>query len=488
MPHSFEGSDHTRPTENPAFRDQPVVNLGGVVPEAPEYTSPLRAVNAPIPPPVGRRAPGAEQVQTRESDKVSPPASTDQTGNSTEVPQAPQEAPRSRSDTPHIPARMKSCIGTLVSTETMAMRHPEWPNVKLHIHLAPHTRPSDAAKVPKLLQKADVYVYESSYGPVDTPTFEAAAQADLGDNPQAAVEKIVSTSKTPKGKPLKGTFDEPILRALAGSGIPIGHYDTLLPKYPGTNDSILKHELSQQFAHGETLEETVNWFVNSIIRSNRISDTRDAVALGPVMGDDGTVTAGRFEQEVERLLADNPQLRKQPGEEKEITILETRGHAHLDMLHRGRAAGVTVERSFPETPYVFPYWQQLSRELSVGKQPSREVLIRAYTSQVLHCLNLPLGIPNYDQSTIQYSRQICDKLDEADARAIHTFMITNSGNIKADKLAGCINERLTNKGHAPLLTSAEDIKAWQTDRQEAYAKKVMAVKADMVRRQTAQTD
>jgi hypothetical protein len=476
-------SDHQLPAANnlPHGTDN-IVQVGKVRPEAPTYADvmPLPAQNRNlIPPPRGRVAAppiNENNHQITDTDTVSV---------------VPGET-KSNKERPVISPRVAYMIGPLVSDTTLEERHdgsdgnPKWPAVKLHIHYGGHNKPENLRRANKIIQKADVYTCEQPETRARAELLAEAAQTDLGDNPKVAIEELIDESRTIHGKPVRGRFTEGQLRAVAGTGIAIGHFDQILPQESedGISLSNLDKHLDQMLTLHPTLDECLDHINNSVREIIRLQTARDTPVLGPVEDkESGAITAGNFEAEVGRLLQDNPHLQQK----EDITIVDTHGAMHTNLFHQARAAGVDVKRSFEYSPFVYPAVYQARRIVQIGKEPSRELLVQAFTEMILESTLSNYGVTYSGQATLEYTREVSGSLDEADAQALHDYIINNQVPSGED-MVNAFNARLQAKNLAGVLTDSADIEAWSEQRKDARIQKIAQLKADTERRWSQDTE
>jgi hypothetical protein len=189
-------------------------------------------------------------------------------------------------------------------------------------------------------------------------------------------------------------------------------------------------------------------------------------------------TAGRFETEMERIFSEHPELLDDP--DREILVVSSYGSEHTPLFHRARAAGVPVERSFPNKQKIYSCEAQTKRMIALGKEPSQEFLSFAYTeyivSNVLAQNCEDRDARSEDAVIVTLSREIASKITFQEAARI--YHMSRFKNPEQD-----INTILAKKGMEPLPVGIEAINAWHKRRADEYAAKVEAAYADMHRRQ-----
>jgi hypothetical protein len=204
--------------------------------------------------------------------------------------------------------------------------------------------------------------------------------------------------------------------------------------------------------------------------------------LGPAEADDGSITAGRFEDEMVRIFTDKPELLF----ESEVAVVDTHGAAHTTMFHRADAAGVDVTRSFSEMPFIYAPCDELLRKVAIGEEPTRELLIQCFADaairKVLFGTVIVSRIYN-DPDIVQYFRTRSATFNEADAQKVFKTMqqrgvkgLVNTLRSPRHTIA-TINSILKEKGIGPLPSSEAEIYADIAKRADDLERKKAKVQA-----------
>jgi hypothetical protein len=362
-------------------------------------------------------------------------------------------------------------IGVEKSGTTLAERHPDWPPVKLHFHFGPHGTADNFKSVPGLLEGADVYCYENANGPKNTEVLTQISNYEGGSDP--AVQDFIVDRVKAEGKPIRGTHSEPEVRALAGTGIVIGHFDT------AQDDSELatahKNSAENYLVIKDTYEATLEHLRSSLADLGNHLAPRDALMLGPTAPEgEGPVTAGRFEQEMGRILTEHPELKEKPDGEP-VRVVDTHGHAHTALFHRARAAGVDVERSFAYMPQVFSPVEQVVRKIAIGKEPTKDLLTQCFVDEVLRsalAATAQCSESMADSDIVQYTRARSAAFTEADARVLFDAMRDPT----MSTVLSVLEELLQEKDFDLLPMSREELYEDIAEEREAQIRKKEEVK------------
>jgi hypothetical protein len=375
-------------------------------------------------------------------------------------------------------------------TERLKDRLPEGvtevPPVRLHIRLGPHGHAGHHKDLPGLLKRenAKVYCHENTDGDNSVAAFTQLSREPIDNNDKAAVNNLVN-STTVNGKPIHGTTWEAQVRAIAGTNIAIGHFD-MRPNKGDPDPRPAVHVLEAKLTLselGDTLDGTLQIMHSAASELATPDRQRDELMLGPSVSDDGSVTAGRFEDEMVRIFTENPGLLCEP----EVVVLDTHGAAHTSMSHRADAAGVDVTRSFFEVPFVYSPAVELVRKVAIGKEPTREFLVQCFADSAMRNAlerKIPLSTIGADSDVVRYFRMRSVAFDEADAEKVFKTMQQGGARGVLNKIKGAehtistINKILLKKGLGPLPQSSKEMYADIAKHADDLAEKKAKVQAE----------
>jgi hypothetical protein len=375
------------------------------------------------------------------------------------APPIPPEAPK-EPDTPTTPlSPVKQMIGPVESTTTLNERHPDRPAVKLHLHLGPHGSADNLKALRKLNEKADVYMPENGLKQHGEP-FRLLSHAVLEDMSPAGVDSFVDGIRL-RGKPISDTFLGGQVRAIVGTNVEFGYIEPRPEE--GYPDYVPEHQKIRAGIESlkDTLDDTLEHINSMAAKEGDLTAQRDGIMLGPTTGEDGQpVTAGLFEEEMDRIFAENPELKNKPKGEP-VVVVDTHGSAHTSMYHRARAAGVDVEWSFAEMPTVFRPTIELSRKIALGKEPDRKLTVQCFVDEAIR------GVLDYtiflykevdDSDVVQYIRRRSAAFTEPEAQELFSVMKRdeNKGDEMSETIA-LLDEMLQRKGFGPLPWEKEEM-------------------------------
>ncbi len=319
---------------------------------------------------------------------------------------------------------------------TLAERHPDWPPITLEIYFSAHGTGADIAGLANHVPGAHIYLYEggSTYGmpeeavakAMDTHRLQAAANKPATKRRWGIVGRRVPVSDTPEPTPPPGnSFVAQQMQALRHSGVVVENIDLQ------HSDPIQGYELDlafhQLYRLQDTFDATLAQAKEGLTRIAELQDQREQIMVA------------RFEEKLEAILAQHPELRQQRG----VRVLASIGSSHTRLSHKFREAGVTTQRSFPELPYTYNLLGEIQRTIAYGREPSRELLARGYLEDLtLRALSMELMKSqelNADDLTF-YTRRVAEAFSESEIEAL--FEQDRTGALKT----GDLRRRIAEKG------------------------------------------
>ncbi|HEU5121216.1 MAG TPA: hypothetical protein VFT59_00075 [Candidatus Saccharimonadales bacterium] len=286
----------------------------------------------------------------------------------------------------------------ILSSDVFAERHPDWPSISVTFYFSPHGNASDIEGIAPYLEKADILLYENSRAEL-TERFQQVAAKEADVRP---VNIMVKEDEI-YGKPIQGSAWEPLLRGIYKSGKAIGSID-LNEHEQHLRDGIVE---SQSLPVEETFDEALASLGKILRRNADLQNQRE------------TIMAERFEEEITRILDEHPELKEKPR----LNVLISIGAYHTRLRHALQEKGVQSEQHFPESPYVYDYVNQLTRTYAYGKEPTRELLEKAYLQALLHSaaqaeLSAVPGQYNHDKLE-RYLRSVVDAFNSEEIQQVY---------------------------------------------------------------------
>lgn len=236
-------------------------------------------------------------------------------------------------------------------------RHPDWPPLEVDFYFSPHNTSADSEALVPHLHEADVYIFEG---------------LDVGQNELRWFRAIAEGWK--EAKPVAQSFTgfmRPIMRELYGSGKTIASIDV-------KGDSEANRELIKNLEQAQmrieappvadTYEETIDAFSANMEKYADLQGQRE------------DLMAAAFEGTMDDLIKKDPSLK---GREP-LKVLLSMGAWHTQLRHRLTQAGVESTRHFPDAlPHTYPFFDELTRAYSYGKQPDEGLVEKAYAQIIL---------------------------------------------------------------------------------------------------------
>ncbi|HVQ44807.1 MAG TPA: hypothetical protein VMT30_07665 [Candidatus Saccharimonadia bacterium] len=299
--------------------------------------------------------------------------------------------------------------------KTLAERHPDWPPIALDFYFAPHGSAKDIPDLPGKLQGADVYLYEAARGRKGLSRMQELADANPADFPADHIETVVDTFYG-SDESIRGTFDEAQLRALYGSGVVVGHIDLR------AEEEEEDHEIAEKIfeAYARPYDKTASF--DEVLAQVR----GRATDIAKWQHKREQVMLERLEPELEAILERHPELKQK----SELRVVDSVGAFHTALHHEAvRTMGVEATRSFPGRPYSFNYRGELERSMRFGKEPSRDLLAKAYIEAVFDPIldgfieDRPVDRPSSDlrdnTEWAMYTRKIASAFPTEEIEYIH---------------------------------------------------------------------
>jgi hypothetical protein len=197
------------------------------------------------------------------------------------------------------------------------------------------------------------------------------------------------------------------------------------------------------------------------------------------------IMTARFEEEIGKILSEHPELKNRKdkdGQDKPLRVLSTMGSYHTSLLHKFRAQGIDVERAFPEMPYVYDFSVQAEREFVFGKEPSRDLLAKAYLENILNASLQTIMVDNVNSNDKKalYLRAVASHFETSDIEAIHGLFVRDQLTVEL------IDMKLYTKGLDPLPRNNEELESRLAQQKEAEEAKKAKVKAEYRQRRQLQ--
>lgn len=321
--------------------------------------------------------------------------------------------------------------------EKIRERHPEWPDLQLTFYFSPHGNYTDIEGIKPHLQEADILLYESaasSNRDVRERNDEIDFLNDISTNPITSYEEFTGDEdrdETVFGNRLENLWD---------SGTAVGVID------------IGKSELEQRMVLRMT---AVDYYIkpgqgNYEESLQNFLDQSDLFA--DLQAERERMMLGNFEKEIERILESRPDLQNND----ELKILISMGSAHTTLRHRFTEAGFASDKHMSvKDTYVYDHGAELVRGLWYGRQPSEDLIKRAYTDYMIE--GLYYAQPDVAASTpaddlITYRRRLISAMDEEQMEQVFNLW-SDDGERTLDN----VNEYLESQGLEQLPRNVEEL-------------------------------
>jgi hypothetical protein len=317
---------------------------------------------------------------------------------------------------------------------TIQERHPDWPQLELEFYFAPHGIAEDMEGIISKIKDADILFYEDY-----TRSAESIQNYNIASkNPSMKLERLIKTSKTDEDLPLKGSPAEPLVRGLYKTSVEAATMDIGKTEYERAIGLKLDELLDGPRYAGIDYETTLSMLRDDYAEITRLQNEREDIMVG------------NFEEEVDKILARRLDL----ADKKSLKILVSMGSYHTRLEHLFKRQGMKTEHTFSSpSPYIYNYVTQLERALAFDKEPSHELLQRAFTQILLENAmdetNKEEKIKADDLS--QYERRIVASLHPETMEAI--YELWSSGELTTKGW----DDVLKASGHKGLPRSNVDI-------------------------------
>jgi hypothetical protein len=288
---------------------------------------------------------------------------------------------------------------------TIAERHPGWPPVELRLRIGSHERRGHAAGLEtELGDGVDIFFYEDMSGDEDT---------------RQQLQAIANTPREDKRPKLKlaSPFWHGIADNLHGTGVVVDSFD-LVEGDAISGDQIMRSFEERPWRRNPDLEATLDAYADHMKRSAGEQHQRE------------DIMADRYEAKLEQIIERHPELLEQD----KIVSLATLGAFHIGLYHDLDQRGESVSQTFsPDFSGQYSHIDELSLDYRFGREPSRDLVARAYVENALDNLGLRYDIENGRQAMFSrqdgepaelddytvYVRALTDRLSLEDIAALH---------------------------------------------------------------------
>ncbi len=340
--------------------------------------------------------------------------------------------------------------------DTLNDRHPDWPPITLTYYFGMHGRAGHAQDLGEHVRSAQVYCYEHTDGPQLSSPLKTYAE-----DQEEGVEALLDRTTNKEGASVRGMIHEDLFRAVHGTGVVIGHFDLSPAQTKNFRPTAAAHDLTRnmnKLSAGNTFDETLDAAGHALKTLYTGQAHRDIHMIGPRHNEDGTVTAGNFEDEMGRIFAAYPHLKARDH----IQVVASMGATHeFAQMACAAASGVEVRAIHANGDQHAMIEDDIREALSLGQQPTREQLARFYMESVTLAA-LANGMEHdtvfansASSEPLQYARTIAETVDIKDIAVLHDVVAQGCNVAQAAQL---INITLTTKGLPPLARSYADMR------------------------------
>jgi hypothetical protein len=289
------------------------------------------------------------------------------------------------------------------------------------------------------IKDADVLLYEDAGAYQQNVEFYHS----VSTNPGQRLEKLLRNAtmgKTELGKdkPVKGSHAEPIIRGLYRTRKVAGSIDIGKTEYEQWTAKRIKELLLEPYEQGLDYDESLLRLRNRYAEVTELQNEREDTMID------------NFEPVIDAILYSRPDLK----EKESLKILVSMGVYHTRLQHEFSRRGMKTKRDF-STPslYVYDYVTEMQRSLAFGKEPSRELMQRAYAEIIL---GIGMGLTNKDKTIkdddrTRYLRKTVSEMSLETIEALYNEWSKN------DPTTGDISRLLVDRGHSRLPKSNKDI-------------------------------
>lgn len=337
--------------------------------------------------------------------------------------------------------------GALLETSppegTLAERHPDWPVLKVNVLLSRHETAEDYRSVQERLEKKpDILLYEGADG------------TDYKDGKSGYTRLLQALSDGRfrlKDVNAQGR-EKALMESIYDSGVKVGSIDTTKKESAAIG---LQAASEASLVTAENYDVTLDGIKEYNARLAEAQNKRDAIM------------AQRFEHEIGRILEQNPELKQKD----ELDIFIPLGAYHtklgrslrrmgvetdvefdgIDYEDSGEHSGISAERS-----YVYNHVNRLQRTLAFGREPSRELVEKAYATYMIAQL-LPSTEDDQKSKVVSdYRDAVVGALESEDIQAMHEGYAKG---LPPPDIQAIVERRLAAKGLPPLIQAPQDMYA-----------------------------
>jgi hypothetical protein len=332
---------------------------------------------------------------------------------------------------------------------SLSERHPDWPLFDVVEYRSAHNTEQDMAPLKKIFDTVhpDIYLYENAMGSGYNHgvSRETRQLQDVADGLKTAEEVVAEYD----GSDMNRSFIAQ-MKAVYDTGVIIGCTDLLWDEYD---------KLEMEKVRGSYKEVMGSIRVDLTDQLAQIEEGMGAAAKAQNKRD--TVNGYRFEDELERIFEEHPELRN----EKAVTIVQTFGAYHTKTVHNNRRDGVPVRTIYQDTSnesgglesnpvFQFTYIDELQRTLAFDLKPSTELLEKAYTSLILEGVLADIETKN-STDWFDFTRRIADLFTHEDVVEFHTATLTGGTRVTGELMS----QKLIEKGLPGLPTTPDQLLA-----------------------------
>jgi hypothetical protein len=287
--------------------------------------------------------------------------------------------------------------------QTLAEKHPNRPPVEILYDLAPHGTSEDFEDFPARLAESDVYIVEG--GGQDALIKAKVLQEIANLNPEHQSPTLIDDYIEEHG--LQGSQTEVVIRALYGTRKAVGSFDVKGEDLQLGKDAIQAYKDMVPDYSKQDFDSTVADFSAKVRKVAELQRKRE------------TVMVGNVEAELERIIAEHPELL----DKDKIRVYAPMGMAHGTLVRDLKAStlGLDVDSNIPDES-DFTHREELMRYfMAGGTEPSHDLEMRAYASDVIEQNMLkvlqPMGVRTAD--LLAYVRTAVGGLNESDMKYLY---------------------------------------------------------------------
>lgn len=285
---------------------------------------------------------------------------------------------------------------------TLAERHPDWPELDISFYFSPHGNRADTEGITSRLADADIYLIEGS-SPFATADVSLAAH----NVHNRSLEETVNSFGNGNLRGYESAMG-PIIEGIYNTGKSVESFDLkrMDPEERAIEEAI-QEVLRKPIVIADTFEESLQSLQETAAKNAELQLQREAIM------------AERFEEKIESILSYRDDLKAKPR----LKILISMGSFHTTLRHTMAEKGIPSSREFfssptyddsdavgplddneleyefnashdsststsssreqSRTPYVYDHGTELVRTFAYNRQPSQELLEKAWVERVL---------------------------------------------------------------------------------------------------------